>query len=326
MKKCFKILSIFLIFIAIFSFGTHIFASDVNSSLAEKKANSFLNSLGGKHKINNPIILKDLNDNNTAVSFSIDDKGYIIIDLKNLSVVEMSLDNNNPFLNIKNPIFNGPLNYYQKTKKGFLSLKDDSLLQKNEFKIVYGETKNVPKRTDENIYYPFASTNTVKVLSGSLKKWYIDGNNCGSIASAITMRYYYDNVNKKYVDSNKISENSLIALMQHYVGAGKTTYPQVVNGLNNYFTSRKLNNFARAERGFNFNKLQNRIYNNRPVIIGTDNDQKYGNHWIIGHGYAIIRDSVTTTNYAIVNDGWRHNNIWINIKASSLDGLIYFSD
>lgn len=77
--------------------------------------------------------------------------------------------------------------------------------------------------------------NIERYINGSLKTWYISGGHCGSIASAICMRYYYDYVSTNYVPSGSIGQNALIALMQQYVGSGGTTYSNLDNGLDNYF-------------------------------------------------------------------------------------------
>ena len=156
-------------------------------------------------------------------------------------------------------------------------------------------------------------------------RWYIDGNNCGAIASAITMRYYYDYVDKAYVSSSKISENNLISLMQKYVGYGFTGYSDLKKGLNRYFRDKGINNSVVSLDYFRYSRLVSRIDRNRPVIVGASSDSYYGAHWIIAHGYAEINNgNVENTKYIIVNDGYKNNDVWLNIKSTPFDGLIYF--
>ncbi len=52
---------------------------------------------------------------------------------------------------------------------------------------------------------------------------YISGGHCGSIASAICMRYYYDYVSTNYVPSGSIGQNALITSKVFYYCIGNTT-------------------------------------------------------------------------------------------------------
>lgn len=59
--------------------------------------------------------------------FNISGDGYIIVNIKDLSVPEYSLDNSNPFLGVENPIYNGGLGYYYKTDDKIISLMDQQI-------------------------------------------------------------------------------------------------------------------------------------------------------------------------------------------------------
>ncbi len=165
--------------------------------------------------------------------------------------------------------------------------------------------------------------NIERYINGSLKTWYISGGHCGSIASAICMRYYYDYVSTNYVPSGSIGQNALIALMQQYVGSGGTTYSNLDNGLDNYFNARNVNNSANAITSFSFSRVKTQINRSRPIIIGTTNHPTFGDHWIIGHGYFT---SPVDGNYVIVNNGWGNNNVWIEPSTTYLDGTIHFTN
>ncbi|MFM1524770.1 MULTISPECIES: cysteine peptidase family C39 domain-containing protein [Helcococcus] len=299
----------------------------------QEVANKLLNSLGKNSKLNDLTLLKNLNGDTEAVLYSLDRKGYVIVNINDFSIPEFSLEGENPFNNIQYPIYNGPLNYYsKKDAKSVLNIKDSIIVNRNEFANIYSKKEISLDEKSLTIYknfntdiVPYGNLNTIKKLPGKLKAWYIDGGNCGAIASAITMRYYYDYVNKSYVNPSKISENSLISLMQKYVGYGGTGYSNLKNGLNRYFRDRGINNSVVSLNYFNYSRLENRIDRNRPVIVGTSNDAKYKNHWIIAHGYAEINYGVVeNSNYIIVNDGWENNDVWVDIKSASFDGLIYF--
>lgn len=300
----------------------------------QEVANNLLNSLGKTSNLNELTLLKNLNGGTEAVLYSLDRKGYIIVDINDFTIPEFSLEGKNPYNNIKNPIYNGPLKYYsKKDAKSVLNIKDSTIVNKNDFNNIYSKNEvsldeqnfNVFINFNNNHIIPYGNLNTIKKLPGTLKTWYISGGHCGSIASAITMRYYYDYVSSNYVNSAEISENSLISLMQKYVGYGATRYSDLKNGLNSYFRYRGVNNSAISLDYFSYSKLMNRININRPVIVGTSNDSKFGNHWIVAHGYAEINyGAVENSNYIIVNDGWENNDVWVDIKSASFDGLIYF--
>lgn len=325
------LLSIVILFVSV-----PVFASETETcgyqlkdvELAKTRAEIFLESLGRPSIVKDEILLENLNGEYESVAFSMSDDGYIIVNLNDLSIPELSFENSNPYLNVVNPVYNGILSYYSKQGSEFISVKDNVPFEKNQFNQIYSKQETEDKellvqRSLESLQEALRHVNIERYLSGTLKTWYISGGHCGSIASAISMRYYYDYVNTDYVPSNSISQNSLIALMQQYVGSGGTTYSNMVNGLNNYFNTRPISNSANSTSSFSFSKVKTQINNNRPIIIGTSNHPTFGNHWVIGHGYFT---STVDGNYVIVNNGWGDNNVWIEPSTQYLDGTIYFQN
>lgn len=222
-----------------------------NVNIAKTRAEMFLNSVGKPALLEEGILLKNLNGEYEAVSFSMPENGYIIVNIKDLTIPELSFENSNPYDNVKNPIYNGVLSYYSKVGEEFVSLKDNSSVRIEQFENVYSKEEIADKeesiRTLENtLKNQLRHVNIERYINGSLKTWYISGGHCGSIASAICMRYYYDYVSTNYVPSGSIGQNALIALMQQYVGSGGTTYSNLDNGLDNYFNARNVNNSANA--------------------------------------------------------------------------------
>ena len=86
-----------------------------------------------------------------------------------------------------------------KQMKIFLVNKNDfaNIYSKKEISL-YEKSLTIYKNLNNDIV-SYGNLNTIKKLPGKLKAWYIGGGNCG----AITMRYYYDYVNKSYVNSSK---------------------------------------------------------------------------------------------------------------------------
>lgn len=276
--------------------------------------------------ISNYKILDNLYGKEEAILFSTNNEGYIIVNLNDLSIPEMSLYNNCPLIDYDNPVYNGPLDYYYESNGIIKSILDDLIVDIND--VTYFYTKENLNYSLEDVYSLFNTkqaryVKSEKYLSGELKKWYISGGNCGSIASAICMRYYYDYVDTSYVDSDKIEENTLIALMQEYVGEGGTNYNNLYKGLNKYFKSRNINNNAIKKTSFNFSNVKQAILSDRPIIVGTLKHPTYKDHWIIAHGYF---ESRVDGSYIIINNGWKNNNVWIVPDANYLDGTISFEN
>lgn len=299
-----------------------------NVNIAKTRAEMFLNSVGRPVALDEGILLKNLNGEYEAVLFSMPANGYIIVNIKDLSIPELSFENSNPYDNVTNPVYNGALSYYSKVGEEFISLEDNSIIRMEEFKNIYSKedvsSKEALISTLENAsQIQLRHVNVERYINGSLKTWYISGGHCGSIASAICMRYYYDYVSTSYVPSGSTGQNDLIALMQQYVGSGGTTYNNLKNGLNNYFNARSVNNSATATTSFSFSRVKTQINQNRPIIIGTTNHPTFGEHWIIGHGYFT---SPVDGDYVIVNNGWGSNDVWIEPSTTYLDGTIHFAN
>lgn len=177
-----------------------------NVNIAKTRAEMFLNSVGKPALLEEGILLKNLNGEYEAVSFSMPENGYIIVNIKDLTIPELSFENSNPYDNVKNPIYNGVLSYYSKVGEEFVSLKDNSSVRIEQFENVYSKEEIADKeesiRTLENtLKNQLRHVNIERYINGSLKTWYISGGHCGSIASAICMRYYYDYVSTNYVPS-----------------------------------------------------------------------------------------------------------------------------
>lgn len=290
----------------------------------EETAESFIKNTGRVPAISNPITLKDANNEPVAIVFDISSNGYIIVNIDDMSIAELSFDSANPFTEYANAIYNGPLEYYY-SENGVIKKIRNNVIVNSSALNYYSNRNTITQSENSANYFSYpASLNIVveKYLTGTLQTWYIGGGNCGSIAAAICMRYYYDYVSTNYVASNNTSMNSLISTMQDFVGTGGTSYSSMVSGLNSYFNARNISNTALRNTTFSFSRVKQSIRANRPIIVGTSGHETYGNHWVIAHGYY---ESRVDGNYLIVNNGWGSNNIWIESNTTTLDGSIYFA-
>lgn len=329
-----KLLSIILSVVVLFcSLSLVVFADDTRDNtkdtlLYKERVELFLDSIGHPSTVSNPMWLKNVFGEDEAIVFTLGNSGYIIININDLSIPELSLVNQNPYLGYDAPVYNGPIEYYYIENGQIRSIIDDSVLDVNRIIAPYHQTRINNK--DEFVSDLRSATkehnrnlDVEKYLPYSLQTWYVSGGHCGAIASAICMRYYYDHVNTSYVGPSYTSESALISVMQFYVGSGGTSYSNMVSGLNSYFASRYVTNAANATTPFSFSKVRNAINANRPIIVGTYNHPVYGSHWLIAHGFF---QSDLDGNYVIVNNGCGYNNVWVAVNTTYLDGTIHFTN
>lgn len=285
---------------------------------------SFLISIKKDSNISEPIELSNFNNSLEALAFNIDSGGYIILNTNDYNIVEMSFDNSSPYDKNDSNYYNGPLQYYAKENDKYISIMDNNIVNIENIETFY-HTKKEPylislKKQNLSTYDISRSLDVEKHLNGSLSQWYVSGNNCGSIACAIMMKYYDAYIDGNYVDSAYESKNNLIALMQQYVGSGSTMYSSIVGGLTQYFFNKNINNTCNVSSGFSFSLLMSKINNNRPLIYLMQNHPSYGNHYVIAHGYF---NSDINGKYMIINDGWGRNNVWINSNNTYVYKTIY---
>lgn len=302
-----------------------------STAICKERAEMFLQSIGHPLlAVTNPVELKNLEGEIEAISFTIGDTGYIIVNVNDLSIPELSLENPNPFSGFENSIYNGPLQYYYESEGQIKSIIENSIIDNSKFANCYKREKITNQQEYMQILKSEYNSNsraatTERYLSAPLQPWSNETIGiCGSVAAAICMRFYEDNVSSIYVEDSLTSRDDLVWLMRTYLGEIDrygTFYGDVALGLNDYFTSRAIQNTAVWEIPFNFSELKQRIRANRPVIVGTQEDSEYGKHWIIAHGYF---ESRVDGEYIIVNNGWGRNNVWVYPNSETVHGMIYF--
>lgn len=336
MKKSITVILVFaLIFSSMFSANAQAYSIVKNNDyqtgveICQERAELFLQNIGHPTTVSNPIELNNVANEAEAILFSTSQNGYIIVNINDYSIPEFSLKNPSPFVNCANPIYNGPLEYYYEQNGEIRSLKDDTIVDIEQLNDYYTREKiSNPQKYLTTLYSTYQASNAryaivEEYLSCALKRWCVPGDNCGSIASAICMRYYYDNVDTAYADSSGLTQTALITKMQEFVGSGGTTHRQLINGLNDYFDSRNVDNTAIGTSLFSFSRVKRSILADRPIIIGTLDHPTFGDHWIIAHGYF---ESIVDGNYIIINNGWGSNDIWIEPDTSLLSDTIHFEN
>lgn len=324
MKKMLCLILIVAMFTSMCTVG---FAYEGDFSVEREYVERFLQRINHFSTVSEPVILKNVNGELEAVCFSIDSGGYIIVNVNDLSIPELSFENSTPFKGNREFVYNGPLQYFKQENGNLISVMSDDIVSSTEFETIY--TKNAidknKKLYDIKNTHESRAVPTEVYLSGTLKTWYKSGGLCGAIAGAIVMMFYNDNVSESYVDSSNENSNDLIDLMNEYIdtdNSGATSTSEEVDGLNAYMDDQGVNNSVYSKSSFNFTTLRSKINYDTPVIIDTDNHPVYGEHWIIAHGYFY---SIVDGQYVIINNGWGQNNVWIDPDVA-LDDMVCFSE
>ncbi|MBQ9341983.1 MAG: C39 family peptidase [Lachnospiraceae bacterium] len=305
---------------------------------ARKRAELFLKNANKDNKIEDGILADNLLGDYEVISFNISGGGYIIVNLKDLSIPELSFENLNPFIGVEYPIYNGSMCYYNKQGDAFVSITTGEIIGKNQFDYIYCKDEIEDKqefieKIEEASKKRLLKAITERKLSKNLKLWYVDGGHCGPIACALCLRFYYDCVDKSYLKRQYMEQDELIGLMIDYTRSFWSSTGTYANdlerGLNSYFDDMNIDNRAIAAYYFDFDLIKSKINTNRPIIVGTKQnaEYKYENHWMVVHGYFINREANLVEKFFIVNDGWRHNNVWINLETERqfYDSMVYFS-
>lgn len=140
---------------------------------AKKRAELFYENQNYDKTISNYKILDNLYGKEEAILFSTNNEGYIIVNLNDLSIPEMSLYNNCPLIDYDNPVYNGPLDYYYESNGIIKSILDDLIVDIND--VTYFYTKENLNYSLEDVYSLFNTkqaryVKSEKYLSGELKK------------------------------------------------------------------------------------------------------------------------------------------------------------
>ena len=273
--------------------------------------------------------LYDAGNKVVANYYKLTQGGYIITNATEDDLVEFSLETNPYKLdNKKEYYYTGPNGILVKiegnTYVNYLS-KERYTVNKNDF-IVDSATV---KQNDEELKNDKSKDSSKDSNSGKLKHAtrpysYNPDGRCGSVAYAITLRYYNDYVNQKYVSKAYETQNGvklINMLKKKYLGIG-TDYNRLSKKgslyLKNQKLKKKLTNTYDVASSKIYKRIKGYIKSNRPLIVGLLNHKKYGNHWVVGTGYKTVKFKKKTKYIVIVNDGWGNRNV--NINMSYIDG------
>ncbi|MBO4461994.1 MAG: hypothetical protein J5749_03845 [Lachnospiraceae bacterium] len=332
MKKR-KIIAVVLVTMIVLTSSMSVSAEDWRNKYDEDVnyayivAGLFLKEMGNTVKIENPIVLENLKGEQEAVLFEIISGGYIIVNLKDLSIPELAFESKNPYAGYKNPVYNGPLNYYYRENEFYFDISGENVIidinsvETYDKEQIENKAEYVKKLVD-NDKKGLKNRTVTKYINGRLERWsYNTTGFCGATAAGICMRYYHDYVDNRYVDSLFIQEIDLIELMRGYIAREGASQEDMVIGLNRYFNHRGVNNRARHNGWmFNYNTVITCVDRSRPSIIALRNHPTYGTHWVIAWGYY----NSTNRQYVIINDGHGNGQVLISVAENYMSEMVYF--
>lgn len=263
----------------------------------------------------------------------------MIVDLNAFSIPEWSPEAPSPYLQSEAgvAVYNGLLEYYIKEKATgtYTHRYSKDKFKRNGFLGVYrNERKPYKRSTSKAILGQTSKAATGTYLPGTLRKWACTTPDqttyyCGVTASAIMLMYYqeYRGSTITYVATADRSRNALCGklvstgclinagMQMDGIVNGGTEAGVKYTGLKKYFGTYIAQAVtAPSTASYSFNGIKSKIDSNKPVMVGTfdSHPQIKSNHALVVHGYC------ASVPQLIVNDGWGHNDVWIN------SGSLYF--
>ncbi len=341
-----KVIAIILSLALLASFSVMAYASeriDANDSaivtknlvLAQEKAEDFLNEFDASLTItlSDPIVLYNALQEPEAVSFTINNTGYIIVNLESMRVPEFSLKKSSPFVsNDAKYIYNGPVSYYEAISSDEVrSLSTGAVIASDNLTTRYNETV-ADKVTESNAVrsaLPEDRTDNNPPLWGT-------SHYCGVDGAAILLKYWDDNFSETFIVSSKetastftsylISEKYLLdeGLSGSDIVHGTGFIIKSSTGISDYISDRGLSSdYAITDVDYSWSTITTQVTSNNAILLaGTDAESHpdYPNHWIIVYGYK----NVSGEKFVLINDGWGGDEIYTTADSQYYPwGLVY---
>ncbi len=300
-------------------------------SLEKEYGELFLKNMGQSEKLIKPIPLNNINGDLEAVSFSIKNGGYIIINVNDLSVPEFSLENNSPFNDrTKTYVYNGPLAYMEDDQGklyqiGIGDRSDEAVIPKHIYAV---ESVDKDKKLSDlkTLDSMISIQNYGASLDHTLKTWIATTTyDCGPTAAAITLDYFDDYHNNAFIPSQYESQSALFPFLTPDYIPNSAILPQMEQGLYDILFDHDLTSSYDTERKsyVDYNKIMSLVNSNKPSIVGLSNHPTYGKHWVVVHGYYVQTTPWVTPHYYVsLNDGWGNNNAYTLVDSCFVE-MVY---
>lgn len=326
----------------------------------KKYGTAYLANLGYSVILSNPIPLYNFDYELEAVSFTIKNNGYIIVNSNDLSIPEFSLKAQNPFEKSYNKLYlyNGPLQYFEKTQDEIRNIKTNqnikiNNLNKNEMNFKYKKDKI----NKENKYKELIKQNSTRknnndlmsiTASGEYEEFYKlnvylrqydTSRYCGVDGTAILLKWVDDYFAPTMVSDLIDTEKSLTDYLVNndYIYDGGTSAFTVVNGrkYNDYLTTTGIKGYISDHVGtypvdyipYTYSDIKYKIKQGNYALMVSTSAHPYptfDNHWVLPYGYAkpVLQ---TEPAYLIVNDGFGNNDVYIEASDQYFRNIIYMN-
>ncbi len=155
---------------------------------------------------------------------------------------------------------------------------------------------------------------------------------CGAVAASILIRYYYDYVDRSYINNRNLihgysnGEQIVSFFNDNYVNGGSDYY-KLWRGIKNYLRDVGLNTnvfYTQGSTGDSnvYSRIKSCTNSGIPTIVGLAAHPTYGYHWTVSTGYKTVKMKYFgIKNIVVVNDGWGNSNI--NVNMNYVDGCMF---
>lgn len=306
-----------------------------NMILAREKATTFLNDFDSSLNVtlSDPVILYNAQQEPEAASFTINDTGYIIVNLKSLRVPEFSLKKSSPFISQdKKYIYNGPVSYYETISSTEVrSLNSGTIIETNDLAVRYNEmtADKAIKSNAERSALPEDRTDK------NPSRWQTP-HYCGVDGAAILLKYWDDNFNEAFIESGKETAETFVSYLidEKYLLDEGLSGSDIVHGsgvifksstgISDYIKDRGLSSgYAITDVSYSWSTITTQVTTNNAILLaGTDAETHpdYPNHWIIVYGYK----TVSGERFLLINYGWGDDEIYTTADSQYYPwGLVY---
>lgn len=312
-----------LLIAAIICLGTMItaFAAETNDSLKDTAAYFLEAHYGHTVNLDNGIDLLGNLQNVIARCYQVDEGGYIIISTEDQQVIEFSITENNTFFTDTDKVYyyGGPLTYLEDVDGRLIDIHYQKELG------AVDEIASLLSLETSDQAVAFSGSNYAVTTYRPPTYSYNVQNNCGSVAVAMYFMCLDKNFNDAYVPASlepTTADGRL--LIEHFIpwidSSGTGSYVgDVLNGMNKFLAennmkSKNVTSVNGADGLLSY--IVGRVSNNYPYILDIKGHPTYKNHWVTGYGYS--------DNFAVVNDGWGRNGIYINLSYGA--SLVYIEN
>lgn len=318
-------------------------------------AESFMVGFGGEdNEFASFSELYDLSGNLCAYCFNFEPCGYVIVNVGDYDVPNLSVTNETPFPTLDSSencvyIYCGLTNYYTLSGDGILT----SLLTGEEIDIngmEFDDSSNYDSEAREEMLSLFVGSglaqfrteaDILEMTDNEPMPWK-NSFTCGLQALTIELKYLYDKnlfqapsslsmmngMIQPYLVNNMYIENNVDVGLNGYDIVHGSFLQLSYKGINQFFED--VGSAVRADdknyTNNNVTLMRTSFVNDIPVMLGTKANMEVTEgvvkaHWYVAYGYKVLN----TVEYFVVNNGYGDNGVLLPVSTDLYDEIIIFS-